>query len=473
MLGKQIQQVLLVYATHMTFWVWVLVFAVGHVGTFLVMDSGGASALGFLAIVQGMIGYEIGRTLAVQFADPRARLTPGFAKAHLLAAGGLAVFALSAVLLIGIVHRAPIYREISLSVAAMGLAILIPVNKGRIEHGSRLLHALWLLGIAIGLFLLLVLPVLCDRMLAAAISSMPLPIAAGCLGLVAFIASCFRLVTLCEDSPGYLAMIDGSDWDTEIAPSKDHQSIRRATDMASHSQRSSLHDFALEIMLRGQCGLRPWRRLILLQIAHGTPFLKVLSMCAIFLCIACAMTATTGHRGLSDQQELFYLALLPLAFTTIASAKSWTMRRDWLSWDFLLPACRKAFVRDMAISNYLEMAVAAASHCLVILAFVMFADSQPSAGFVMEWLTLTITQYMVVYALIFWIYSFGSSCLTIIIMGLACLVLPAITTAMLGSPTSPGHWHAGTMIVLTLSVLSAFGLDRLARRRWRQIDFDG
>ncbi|MDZ7619633.1 MAG: hypothetical protein U1E05_21755 [Patescibacteria group bacterium] len=470
MLGRQVVQALRVYFTHMTFWVWVGLFAVWHFGT-LQMPLGGELGLGFLVFAHAAFAYEIGRTLAAQFADPRARLFPGFAKAHLMAAGALVAASLSMIVLIGIVRRAPLLGGLSLCFAATGVAILIPVGKGLTEHRSFLARGAWSLGI-LGVVLMALVGYL-DSLLSPSVTDYRLNLLLGCTGLAAIVAASVRLARLSEDSPGYYAMADGSDWDTEVTATGDEQTKERAKQAAYRPNAGSFSDRMFSIVLRRLPKSGRMRHLLLFHLASRPPYFAFLITMGII-----ALWLLFGHgRGWNPGESLragerLVLCAVPLCFAIASVSKAAVRRRGFLSFEWLLPLDRIGFVREMDLANTIRMLVAAATHFLLLSAVILVRGIDIHFGVGSAWLAVILSQYMVGYKLVFLVSSFGPSCLGEIVLVIAALGLSGATTAILGYTTTEVPWHFGTVMAVVVSALAALGLHRLGCCRWRHIDLD-
>ena len=468
MLGRQVQQALRVYTTHGTFWLWVFVWFLWHVLLLLAYFLTSEAQIVVLIVpMSAMLGFEIGQTLAAQFANPRARLLPEFARAHLIAAGGLVTAAVGAVLLSACLLRVPVLGALGLSIVAFGLAILVAVNKGPMNYGAWVvLGTMLLLPWVFGLPWFHVL--FTDPGFHAAL---------GGIGLVAMVGAASWLVSLCEDSPGYSAISSGLDWDADQDQATDQQRRQQAREAAVFSERATLRDALLSMAFRWMPGPGRWRRIMLRQVAQPTPILTLLLIQAVFLLLILWRGSGGGSLDIIDH---FHNSAMPFGVAIIVAWRPWPIRLDHLAWESLLPLARKDLVRELAFTNRLEASAAAAGHCVLIAASAaLAADREMPFGFMSAWLALIAVQYMVGYHLMFWLNSFGPSCLVVIVMGIACLALPGAITALLTGVTiatlnnaAAVYWHAGTAAGLMLAILASIGLHRLAVRRWCQIDLD-
>ena len=123
MTANQLRQVLRTYTTHWLCWVTVLLWLVLHVQ----LPSASEKALDYIVWMSLManltLGMGIGLMLKLQFANPRARLLPGFRVAHLVAAGAIvgAAIAIEAVLVLaggGAVAQLPLLSLTLLAIVA-------------------------------------------------------------------------------------------------------------------------------------------------------------------------------------------------------------------------------------------------------------------------------------------------------------------------------------------------------------------
>ncbi|MDY0168098.1 MAG: hypothetical protein RBS80_16235 [Thermoguttaceae bacterium] len=469
MLGRQVQQALRVYTTHGTFWAWVIFWLVGHV-VFSLGTTHESWELVMVAPLNAVLGLEIGRTLAAQFSRPGARLLPAFAKAHLVAAGGLVFLAASThALLVGFAGG-PVPGAIALTVGTLTMGVLVAVYKGRVKHGSRLLQGLSSLGIAVFVLFWLLLDI---AMLERLGTDPLLQALIGCFGIVAMVAIASRLVNLSEDSPGYLSLADGSDWDVDLTAPLDHQIRGQAREVAFASKSAILHDSVFFVAFFGLPRPGRWRRIVLRQLAHGASSLSLLSAQAVLLLLFLCLGWIAGRSDfVIGSHFVYYPSMAPFAVAMIVAWSAWPVRVDHLAWESLLPIDREAFASDMAIANRLEMTTAAVGHCLVILALAALMTPRPPVALVSVWLALIVAQYLVGYNLLFWINSFGSSCVAMLLMGIACFVLPGVTTVALVHTTPATPWHAGTVAPLVAALIASIGLHRLAVRRWCRMDLE-
>ncbi|HBO44811.1 MAG TPA: hypothetical protein DD670_12950 [Planctomycetaceae bacterium] len=390
---------------------------------------------------------------------------PEFSTAHLLIAGGFVAIAVSTDVTLALLCEASALRVFAMSIGAIGLSILGTLNFGRMKRVSTLL---WVALIV----LFCAVPNPDESLLLKRLVADPLFQATfGCLGLAAMVAAGRQLIRLSEDSPGYDALDDGVDWDRPIGYPTSRRQQELTKKAASFPPNRTRRDILFNLAFRHMPRPGRWRRAVLRQVVEGAVVLWVLPMQTLVL----LMFLWTGNKGsdLLHDGDRFLVCFVPFLVAIGLSSNSWTIRRDHLARESLLPVGRKDFVRDMARATAFEMWVAAAGHCLVIVAaLALFASEMPNAGFIGAWLALTVAQYFVGFSLMSWLNAYSPSCGSVVAMGVVCFAMPGMTAAVLAGANQGDSLFGGTVTLLGVAAIAAISFGRLAWYEWRQIDFD-
>ena len=460
MTANQLRQVLRTYTTHWLCWVTVLLWLVLHVQ----LPSASEKALDYIVWMSLManltLGMGIGLMLKLQFANPRARLLPGFRVAHLVAAGAIvgAAIAIEAVLVLaggGAVAQLPL----------LSLTLLAIVASAWIAY----------LMFSVGFLLLMPLvfaPILAPQLFAGLIQSLndnPI-VSAGmaCAGLAALAALGVRLWTLSEEMPEYSHQIPAV-WDfTSRAGNRNRRRLEALAIARSGTQGRSL-DLQFRLVLRGNTATGPLRRLLFRQLAGGFSSLSV--MTGVFAVVLILLWLQSWSQQPTDPGEVFFLSFFPVKLVLSMVGGLWLRRWPYLAAESLWPLGRRDFVRDLARSMACDMAPAAGAHCAIIIVWLKLCSPQGPLGELLPWLALTMAQYVVAYCLMFRLVSIRR--LWVLVLGIlavsglsSALVIAALfADERFWSPVNVALAIIGTALVVAL-------LYRRAFRRWCHVDLD-
>ncbi len=421
-----------------------------------------STALSHFSVPIVCLGVAIAHALKLPFANPRARVLPGFATPHLIAAGAVIVAAV-----------AGSTWAIVWTCGAPGTAVAAFVL---IEMAATVCFAY--LELAAGgygvLFAILVMapgqimdPVF-EYVAAVILAENPAMIVIGlCVGLASLAALGARLSMLREEMRDY--------------SSRPLISIRTAgrlserqgggRTMARWGLFSRLGDAEFRLVFRHLPAWAPLRRLLLRQLNDGfdARLLAPLQFGMVLVLVALQPSAPpTLHGDFPGGLPLLVALLVPIFFAT-ATVGNMALPRLYLPRESLYPLSRLGLVGDLALSAACSTAMLAAAHCAGVLAAVALVRAEgPLAALVLPYLALTIVQYAVAYCAIVWLALlrsvwaqamgwFATSILS------SALVTMALSLDWHSSPSSVPMIVILTVVFVALPVRAALG-------RWCRVE---
>ena len=467
MTANQLRQVLRTYTTLCRSWLAVLLWLLIHVMLWgpriwsseplseLLLESMCMPILGSVAL-----GTIMGRMLKLQFANPRARVLPGFKEAHLVVAGAI----------------------VGAAIAIQ--AVLVPPGGGAVEPLallsltlSAIVAAAWIayLMSSIGPFLIIVLllpafsyPQYTTGLIQALNDSPIVCLGIACVGLAAMAALGVRLWMLSEEMPEYSGQVPVF-WD--FTSRAGNRSWRRFEARAVARSHPWLGDLLCRLVLRGNRAMGPLRRLLFRQLAGGFSSLSVMIGVLVVMLIVLWLQSWSQQEIVEPGEVFFYLPFFPVLLVMSNVGGIWLRRWPYLAGESLWPLGRRDFVRDLARSMACDMAPAAGAHCAIIIVWLKLCSPPGPLGEPLPWLALTTAQYVVAYCLMFWLVSFRR--FWVVLVGTlagssisAALVIAALVAdERFRSPVN-------LALVIIVTALTAALLYRRAFRRWCHVDFD-
>jgi hypothetical protein len=466
MRANQLRQVVRMYTTHWVFWV----AAASWLGMQLAL-LGWPSVPPVERLSHNMtsplmgdlfLGIMMGAMLKLQFANPRARLLPGFAAAHLVVAGTIVASAMA----IKVVLVSPLAGA-GEQLALLSLAVIPIVVATWTVHlmssaGFFLLFGLIIAKVVAGQYVAELIQLLIDRPI--------VPLGITCVGLAALAALDVRLWALHEEMREYPLQIPDR-WNLmSRAGNRDRRRLETQV-FARASFQGWLRDVEFRFVVRGGASISPWRRVMLRQLSSGFSCLSV--MVAVFTMMPPLLYVQSWQRNPVDAHGVFLLSFIPLLMALSMLGGVWLQRWPHLARESLLPLGRRDFVRDVALSMACDMAAAAAAHCaMLVVGLELLWPQGPSHGLLLPWVALTVAQYVVGYCVVFWLLSFRHFWGFVLPVAVANAILASLVAAALS--VKGEFWSPVNLALATLVTALAVGwlLCRLAFRRWCRIDLD-
>lgn len=458
MTANQLRQALRPYTCHWVFWAMIAIWFVMHAPLPSASQQDLPDFVWMSLMANMALGTGIGAMLKMQFANPRARLTPGFRAAHLVATGGFVcvVLAVEAALAPAWGSAAPRLAMPSVAVLAMAASAWFAYSK---------FSALWLL-----IAPMVLVPALAPQLLAGStqvlISSPLLSLGLIAVGLMALAALGARLCVLSEESPEYLWQIPSGD----LTPRPGNRNQRKLEAQMVTRSRSLMWrlDLQFDLVVRAGNPMGRLRRLLFRQLANGFSSLSMIP--GIFVVMLIVFWLQSGSEHPIQSGEVFFLAFFPQAMVLGMVTGVWLRRWPHLALESLWPLERRDLVRDLSKSLAWDMAPAAVAHCVAIIVCVKLLFPQgPLPDLLRLWLTLTIGQYVVAYCLVFWLVATRSYLvLALGAFGISFLSAGLVIAALFAEP---GFWSPLNLAVASIATaLAAVLLYRLAFRRWCHVD---
>jgi hypothetical protein len=424
------------------------------------------SYLLFFLSVNAVPGMMVGMQLKLQFANPRARLLPGFAAPHLLAAG--AIVAAVVVLEVGVLASA---RGAS-ALAVTGFALVVIAAAA---WACSAVHAAlsWLSAIlAAGL---VVASVYFARSIEAhLLGGNPIAsLAEVCIGLAALAVLGWRLWVLSEEEPGYSRRLPASIWDfTSRAASRDRRQLE-AQAIARSPTRGWLYDLGLRLALRWGTASGPLRRLLLHQAAGGFSGLFFAPVQVVFLLYFFWLQRwPEGAHATGSGLALLMVSFFPVLMAMSVLGGVWARRLPYLARESLHPLSRTAFVRSFIGSGACDTAAVAAGHCAgIVVGLALFHPQWPPITLVLPYLAMTVVQYFAMYCVTLWLISFRSY--WVLVLG-NLLTIPSSAGLVVAAVSASEEFWSPVRIALALAttVAAVAVLHRLTLRRWCRMELD-
>jgi hypothetical protein len=457
MTANQLRQALRPYTCHWVFWAVIAIWFVMHAPLPSASQQDLPEFVWMSLMANMALGTGIGAMLKTQFANPRARLLPGFRTAHLVATGGFvcAVLAVEAAM-------APAWGGVAPRLAMLSVAALAMASSAWFAYS--MISALWLLVAP-----MVLAPAIAPQLLVEAtqtlVSTPLVSLGVTGFGLAAMATLGARLWRLGEESPEYSWQVPSGD----ITPRPGNRNLRKLEAQMVTRSRSLMWrlDLQFDLVVRNVRSMSPLRRLLFRQVATGFSGLSMLPSFLIIMVIVFWLQSGSERRF--EAGELFFVTFLPVQIVLGMVGSIWLSRRTLLAPESLRPLNRRAFVRDQARSLACDIAPGAGAHCVLIFVYLKLIISDPSSEHLLPWLALTIIQYIVAYCLMLWLVSYRS--LWCLIFGVSAI--SGLSSALVITALFAGHgvWSPLNLAVASIAVpLATVLLYQLAFRRWCNID---
>ena len=465
MTANQLRQILCTYTTFCRPWMAVLLWLLIHVMLWgpRLWSSEPLSEL--LLVIMWVtltasvaLGMVMGWMLKLQFANPRARLLPGFRAAHLVVAGAIvgAAIAIQAVL---VPPRGGAVEPLAL----LSLSLLAIVAAAWIAYLMSL--------VGFCLFIILYSACVCAPQyitgLIQALNDSPIVcLGIACVGLAAIAALGVRLWTLSEEKPECSRQMPAR-WD--FTSRAGNRSRRRFEARAVARAHPWLGDLLCRLVLRSSGATGPLRRLLFRQLAGGFSSLSV--MIGVFVVMLIVLWLQSwSPQEIVEPGEVFFLPFFPVQLVMSMVGGMWLRRWPYLAGESLWPLGRRDFVRDLARSLACDMAPAAGAHCAIIIVWLQLCSPPGPLGEPLPWLALTMAQYAVAYCLMFWLVSFRRLWVVLGTLAVSSISSALVIAALFADERFWSPVSLTLAIIVTASTAAVFY--RLAFRRWCHVDLD-
>jgi hypothetical protein len=410
-----------------------------------------------LVFANWFVGFVVASQIKYHFANPMARLLPGFALAHMIVA--VVIVGSAVVIESAITAQA---RSVSFFATA-GFSLLVLV--------CILLHFYFLRAAFAILFPVLMLTALYAPKYVAAPVIYGDPVVSAalfCIGLGLIVLLGVRLLTLNEARPEYSKQ--PSPYDSDITSRPAGRGRRRAESQAVFSGHS-WRDFLFKLVFRRLPAWGPLRRLLLFQVAFGFPGLYVPLGVALLYCLSFLEKPPSppAHGTINVAPAFDPLSFGVLMFSVLLLESGglgafWLARWPYLVRESLLPRSRGTFVRDLLRSSLLDIVLVGSG--LSTASSYLLQIGQPH-GFTLVFFA-SLIQYVLMGSMMFLVISCRDSLLLVVI---GILVTDILSTTFLTSAVYSSGWIGAAALSVTSFVIIV-GICGLAFWRWSNVDFD-
>jgi hypothetical protein len=473
-MGNQLRQVLRTYTTRRLVWVIVAFWVLTHVSLvfwWLGTPSSLPNVKDLSQIVRSpllaalLLGEMVGFLLKLQFANPRARLVPHFAAAHLIVAGTILAAA------VGVCSGAIAWAGGVSGLAVAGFALVAMaavVWCSYLTHVAIILLLFVLLLYAIGVASPYIAAILMD-------GSPRVSLTEWCAGLAAFALLGRRLLMLHEGMPEYGQQMSASIWDLTSRTGRRNLQQFETQAIARSRLHGWLRDVEFRLVFRWLPARALLRRLVLRQLSDGFYAL----FCAPYqfgLLVFLVWLQGSALRTVGGASILiypcFFLSFFPI-YIAMTMMHGYLMRR-WrhLARESLYPLTRNDLVGDLFRSSACDMAAVTAGQCAgIVVGLALFCPEGPLTAMALPYFAMTLGQYALAYCVILWLASFRrvwSSMLGLFAMSI-------LSAALITAGLATGDWFSSPVnvaLAVTAVVATVVVLYRLAFRRWCRVDLD-
>jgi hypothetical protein len=405
-----------------------------------------------------MIGFIVGMQIKVQYANPRARLLPGFNMAHLIVPAIIITAAMLLDVWIADVHGVPYF---TLAGYALFLIAAASWNAYNIRGGYNFLFVGFLFA-SIFMPKYFVVPILTGGILVS--------VSVFCIGLFALAALGLRVVMLCEEMPEYTKVVPGSKWDIMSRGARSDWGKIEAQMIARSRVKAWLQDFMFLLVFRNKTALNPPRRFLLRQLSTGFPgvFVGIILFISIpvFLRFTYLLSMSTKEAPVTS---FFMMMLWYVGITLLFSnnSGSWLRRWQYLIRESLFPISRTDFARELVRNGMFDAAAIAVGFLSGTI--VGLAASQPErllSGSTPLYIATIISQIFMVGSATLCLVSYRS----IVDYIFGCLGIAILSLVLIFSFIF-GNWLLSSVSIVATAA-GIVGFYRLAFRRWCEIDLD-
>jgi hypothetical protein len=419
----------------------------------------------FLSLILGM-------QLKIQFAAPRSQMMPGFARAHLIVAGGLLASAAGLLTLAAwTVSDASVISILAIELACIAWFLWMAQVNSVLMFFSTFIGVGWMVLGAdpttqAQVALLLLSP-------SVSTPSVVLLLAA----LAGLTALAVRLVRFREEMPEYTLVVSlDMVWDLASRSSNRRRQQLEANAISKSVFYAWIVDTQFDIAIKHLPKVWLPRAMLLLQLSHGFAiFLMIPILVGVFWVCISVMSGLGGVRNHASAviplAPIFLTSMIPMMCLAAINGQ-WLQHWRWFSSELLRPATRQQYVTSLLSTMALDGLVALGVPLFLVMVLAM-------RGFALPTLTSTetlllsathITAHLITsLSLMAWLTSYRRIWPAVI--ALACSM--ALHAGFTGLSCELGvDWLPVTLpCVLLGSLIVAACILRVARNRWNTLEF--
>ena len=422
-------------------------------------------------LVPGLIlGVWLGVHLKVQFAAPRARLTPGFATAHLTIPGCL--FLMAAAL--------PAFG--ACSTAGIALPSVFGIQTTVVAWFLWMTHrnSVMMLFVGFGVTGLIVFAnsathtLLLDSFVPVSptLPSMLL-LFAGIAGLCAYAA---RLMRFHEAMSEY-GMVFSFDmaWDLASRSANRQRQQMEANAISKSVVNNGLLDFQFDFVMRHLP--KSWlpRAVGLLQISHGLAALWAIPTIVLMFggigTIAGVMQGPKSSVPFAALIPLFMTAMVPMMSMSMLNGQ-WLQHWRWFPSELLRPLTRRRYVSSVLAAIAFDGVVAIAVPVALITVFVLLGWTITEFSALQTWLVCTVhifANIATTVSVVAWLTSYRQVWISIVALPASLFVHGGLTALSLELGSA---WISVVLpVVFVAAVVSSALTMIIATRRWNSLEF--
>ena len=458
---NQLAQVFRTYYTRLYCWYcfgsWLFIMMVVLLGTSRDPVANSHFVLLFFVFANWCVGIVVASQIKYHFANPSARLLPGFAVAHMIVAGAIVGSAV-------VIESVTIAHACSVSFFALaGFSLLVLACIVLHFYFVRAASAILFVALAIAL---IYVP---EYLAAPIIYGSPLVSAASfCIGLGLIVLLGMRLVTLNEEMPEYSRQ--PSPCQSDITPRPAGRGQRRAQSQITVNG-YYWRDLLFRLVFHRLPAWGPLRRFLLFQVAFGFAGLYVPLFVALLYCLSfLEKPRTPAVHGTIDVTPTFdplSFAVLIFSIFLLQSAilcGLWLTRWPYLARESLLPRTRGTFVRDLLRSSFFDVLLVSIGLSTVSTYLLHTARPQEFLPI----FSVSLIQYVLMGSMMFFLLSCRDSLLLVVI---GMLLTDILSTTLLSSAVYSSGWIGSAALSVASFVIIA-GFCGLAFWRWSNVDLN-
>lgn len=459
------KQVLLTYLTRKLFWLFAVLYLLSIPMGVTFSRWGKETAEVFPLVLQvfflgAYLSFGIGAHLKQQFANPRAKMFPGFARPHLLVGvGAILLLTTASALIAAWPSNIPLLGLMAFILHINSLALWLGANPKPLPLTAFMATVLLLPTSGIGRALFVEITMGREPILAASM------LMAHLFGLGVLVLD---MAELDEDRLDYERVQAFNMWDMRAGPQRAFNRnvaksgnwlIRFVSWFASHE---------LERATRRVEG-RPINRLKLLALGDNWPNPMALNL-VIFGAIVLGLV-WVGRSWFGNEQIAKGMLMqgIPMSMAFVwGSWLAWMQRWPRLGYESLRPVSRQEWVWENGVAIAKTMVV---NHviALTLLTGILLAVLPDFASSPKLWQTLVVVTaaQVAAFGLMSWVVSFGS------VMATAFMTAPLVTAPAFGVLAISEKAESAAVIVLCLSagcIIFGVLMSRMAYTKWCRMD---
>ena len=414
-----------------------------------------------------VLGTWLGVHLKVQFAAPRARMTPGFARPHLTIPGCL--FLMTAALpALGACNTAGIALPSVFAIQAAGFAWCL-----WLAHRNSALMLFSGFG-AVGL-IAFANPSIHTLLLDSFVPVSPtlpsmLLLCAGLAGLCAYAA---RLTRFHETMSEY-GMVFSFDMAWDLASRSANR--RRQQMEANAISKSVINAWLLDRQFEFAMQHLPkhWlsRAVGLLQISHGlAAFWGIPMMVLMSVGIVWFSGALQATNSVVPFVPLFMTAMVPMMSMSMLNGQ-WLQHWRWFSSELLRPQTKRRYVSSILTTMAVDGAIAIAVPVALVTAFVLRGWTVGEFSAQQTWLLCAVhifANIVTTVSVVAWLTSYRRAWVSILVMTAALFAHGGLTALSL--ELGPAWIPVVLPAVFVAAIVTAMLTMIIATRRWNSIEF--